>query len=118
MERKNAGNIHLYGNGMFREYRAGYNFNDPDTILTTHDTWNTVDTTTFSFNGPFLTGELVQNDFQFGAGDTLFSLAFRHDSTGLNQIATMVRSTNLGANWKELPVPRTNRVTNHEYFAG
>jgi photosystem II stability/assembly factor-like uncharacterized protein len=112
VERIHIGNIHSYGNGMFREYRAGYNFNDPDTILTTLDNWNTVDTTTFSFNGPFLSGDLVQTDFEFGAGDTLTTLAYRYDSTGLNQVATMVRSTNLGANWTELAVPRTNRITN------
>jgi hypothetical protein len=106
LEELHCGNMHPYGNGMFREYRAGYNFNDPDTIITT-----------FTWDGPFLKGDLSRGYFYFGAGDTLFNLAFRYDSTGINQIATIVRSSDLGANWIELPVPRTNRISNSQYFS-
>jgi photosystem II stability/assembly factor-like uncharacterized protein len=112
VEQRPGGNMHPYGNGMWREYRAGYNFNDPDTILTTLDNWNTMDTATFTWNGPFLKGDLTHGNFEFGAGDTLVSFAFRYDSTGINQIFTMVQSTDLGENWYEIPVPSTNRITN------
>ena len=109
-ERIHNGYIKPYGNGMWREWIPGYYFYDPDTILTTLDNWNTVDTSTFTWNGPFLKGDLMKGIFSFAGGDTLISLAARYDSTGFNQIATLVRSTDLGANWSELPVPRTNRI--------
>ncbi len=112
---KQTGDIYPSGPGMFRQYIPARNFYDPapdpDTILTTYDNWNTADTATFSWNGPFLTESLARGTFMVGGGDTLFSLAYRHDSTGVNQIATLVRSTDLGKNWTELPVPRTNRMT-------
>jgi photosystem II stability/assembly factor-like uncharacterized protein len=106
-----TGDIYPSGPGMFREYLQAKNSNEPDTILTTKDDWTTADTSTFTWNGPFLTGSLIRGAFMVGAGDTLFSLAYRYDSTGVNQIATLVRSTDLGKNWAELPIPRTNRIT-------
>ena len=99
---------------MFREIRGGANSNEPDTILTTHNDWATSDTSLCTFNGPFLNGDLHILDFYFGPGDTLACLAFRNDSTGTNsytgtdEIPTVVRSTDLGLNWEELPVPRTH----------
>ena len=105
---------HSYGNGMFREIRFVANNNVPDTILTTHDDWATSDTALFTLNGPFLNGDLLPSYFYFGPGDTLAYSAFRYDSTGTNpisgynEIPTVVRSTDLGLHWEELPVPRTH----------
>ncbi len=103
---------HSYGNGMFREIFGGAKSNDPDTIVTTYNDWATSDTSLCTLNGPFLNGDLVPEYFYFGPGDTLAFLAYRYDSAGTNQysdeIPTVVRSTDLGLNWEELPVPRTH----------
>jgi Secretion system C-terminal sorting domain len=105
---------HSYGNGMFQEIHAGANNNIPDTILTTYNDWATSDTSHYTLNGPFLNGDLHISNFYFGPGDTLAYLAFRYDSTGTNpitttdEIPTVVRSTDLGLTWEELPVPRTH----------
>ncbi len=112
-ERQYPGGMHPYGNGMWREWRVGYNntgiFNKvPDTILTTLDNWSTVDTTTFFWgsNWNFRPSGII-----YGDGDTLFSFGYSFDSVD-NQIATMVRSTDLGGQWTELSVPQTNRIAN------
>ncbi len=111
---RGTGDGHSYGNGMFREHRQGGKNNVPDTILTTHNDWATSDTSLYTLNGPFLKGDLIPSYFHFGPGDTIAYLAFRYDSTGNNpytgtdEIPTVVRSTDLGLNWEELPVPRTH----------
>jgi hypothetical protein len=112
--RSTTGGGHSYGNGMFRENHGGANNNVPDTILTTYNNWATFDTSLSTLNGPFLKGDLVAQNFYFGPGDTLAWLAFRNDSAGTNplsgtdEIPTVVRSTDLGLTWEELPVPRSH----------
>ena len=103
------------GTECSEKFGLGANSNsEPDTILTTHDDCATSDTSLCPLKGPFLHGDLHISYFYFGPGDTLACLAFRYDSTGTNsytgtdEIPTVVRSTDLGLNWEELPVPRTH----------
>ncbi len=44
-----------------------------------------------------------------GIGDTLAFLGYRIDSDDIYANVMMARSTDLGAHWSELPIPRTSK---------
>ncbi len=92
-----------YGNGMFRSFIA------PNTIYTTHDNWSTSDTTHMTLDGPFLDTAVHVYSLMYGIGDTLAFLGYRMDSDDIYANVMMARSTDLGAHWSELPIPRTSK---------
>jgi photosystem II stability/assembly factor-like uncharacterized protein len=99
---------HSYGDSMFRV------FNAPDQIFTTHDNWNTWDTTTIALNGPLADTSFHAYEIFFGSGDTLAVEGWRwKDTTDYHASVAMAFSTDFGANWSELPVPKNNGI----YFA-
>jgi Secretion system C-terminal sorting domain len=99
---------HSYGDSMFRV------FNAPSEIFTTHDNWSTWDTTLIALNGPLADTSFHAYMTFFGSGDTLAIEGWRwKDSTDYNASVAMAFSTDFGANWSELPVPKNNGI----YFA-
>lgn len=95
---------HSYGGGMFRV------FSPPNTIFTTHDNWDTIDTTFISENGPLADTSFSPGGLIFGNGDTLAIEGARWDKTDFNHSIAMAFSTDLGAHWTELPLPRENGI--------
>jgi photosystem II stability/assembly factor-like uncharacterized protein len=95
---------HSYGGGMFRVFSA------PATIFTTHDNWETNDTTFISYNGPLVDTSFSPGEIIFGNGDTLAILGARWDKTDFSHSMAMALSTDLGAHWTELPLPRNNGI--------
>lgn len=95
---------HSYGSGVFRV------FSSPATIFTTHDNWDTNDTTFISYNGPLVDTSFSPGEIIFGNGDTLAILGARWDKTDFNHSMAMALSTDLGVHWTELPLPRENGI--------
>ncbi len=94
-----------YGDSMFRL------FNSPSEILTTHDNWNTWDTTYIASNGPLADTSFHPYAFFFGAGDTLAIEGWRwKDLTDYHASLAMAFSTDFGMRWNELSVPQNNGI--------
>jgi photosystem II stability/assembly factor-like uncharacterized protein len=94
-----------YGNSMFRL------FNSPNEIFTTHNNWNSWDTTYIASNGPLADTSFHSYAFFFGSGDTLTIEGWRwKDSTDFHASLAMALSTDFGAHWNELSVPRNNGI--------
>jgi Secretion system C-terminal sorting domain len=85
-------------------------FSPPNTIFTTHDNWDTIDTTFISENGPLADTSFSPGGLIFGNGDTLAIEGARWDKTDFNHSIAMALSTDLGAHWSELPLPRENGI--------
>jgi hypothetical protein len=97
---------HSYGDSMFRT------FIDPGTMLTTHDNWNTVDTSLVAS----LDTSIHPFFFLLGEGDTLACVAYQWDTSDSNQSVAMARSTDLGADWTELPLPSNIKIVPYPYI--
>jgi len=113
VQRPNNGIVaRAYGHGMFREYIPSLYFpsrhNKPDTILTTHDDWNNTDTSLTNINGPFSDPSVNMYSAIFGNGDTIWVIGYRWDTYHRYRSVMIARSSNLGADWSELPVPSNN----------
>ncbi len=94
-----------YGDSTFRL------FNSPDEIFTTHNNWNTWDTTYISSNGPLADTSFHPYAFFFGSGDTLAIEGWRwKDLTDYHASLAMAISTDFGTNWNELAVPQNNGI--------
>ena len=93
VEEQGIGAPYDYGNSMFRTYLY------PNMILTTHDNWNTIDTSLITFNGTFPDYALDVTSWMFGVGDTLTVMGNSNGSI------KMAQSTDLGAHWSALPLP-------------
>ena len=102
-----SSSYHSYGNGMFRVFKP------PVTIFTTHDNWATNDTTLMVQNGPLLDTSFSPGVLIFGNGDTLAIEGLRWDSIDTHRSMALALSTDMGAHWRELPVPKNNGI----YFA-
>ncbi len=104
----NGDACHSYGGGMFRV------FNAPGQIFTTQDNWSTWDTTLMASDGPLSDTSFHPVTMFFGSGDTLAIEGWRwKDSTDYHASVAMAFSTDFGAHWSELPVPKNNGI----YFA-
>ncbi len=112
---------HSYGDSMFRL------FTYPATIMTTHDNWDTRDTTLISWAGPLQDTSFHFLQFFFSNGDSIAIEGYRWDREDIHSSLAMILSTDLGKHWSELPIPPNNGVTsfantdldwNHMVLAG
>lgn len=103
--------FHSYGNGMFRLF-APPQFSNSGLLYTTHNNWGTADTTDITLNGPFLDANVSPYNLIFGDGDTLAIPGTRWDSTHTHLATMMALSSDLGANWSELPLPPNIGISN------
>jgi hypothetical protein len=94
-----------YGDSTFRI------FSFPTSIFTTHDNWNTWDTTHISLNGPLGDTSFHQYHFLFGPGATIAIIGWRwYPPANKHASLAMALSSDLGATWRELEVPRENGI--------
>jgi hypothetical protein len=94
-----------YGDSMFRV------FIEPDTILTTHNNWNSSDTTYIAQNGPLADTGFHSTYFTFGGDDTIAIEGTRWGGTHDYHRSTAIAfSSDLGSHWKELDVPQNNNI--------
>ena len=98
--------FHAYGNGVFRLFSPPSIINAPGTMFTTHDNWTTADTSYILLNGPFMDTNVYPYALVFGSGDTIAIIGNRWDSTHTHFSVMMAISSDLGANWLELPLPK------------
>ncbi|HWF43903.1 MAG TPA: hypothetical protein VG537_04600, partial [Candidatus Kapabacteria bacterium] len=94
-----------YGASMFRVLM------NPDTILTTHNNWNSSDTTYIAQNGPLADTSFHSTYYAFGGGDTIVIEGWRWGGImDYHMSSAIAFSSDLGAHWKELGVPRNNNI--------
>ena len=95
----NATFFHSYGSGMFRLFAA------PDTIFTTRNNWDTIDTTVFMLSDTLRNPNVKLVNFVFSGADSITEVCVLLDSTQTHYSLLTTSSSDLGEHWEILPMP-------------
>ena len=110
--RQNGDWAHAYGADMFRIFSISTSRTTQDTLYTTHNNWQTIDTFSFVLNGPFLDTDVTPSGMIFGGEDTLAIVGYRWNPAHTQPALMMALSPDLGTNWTEVPLPPNIRMEN------
>ncbi len=100
MQFSGAESYHSYGNGMFRAFKM------PNTLYTTSNNWDSIDTTAITMDGPLSDNSVMPYSLLFGQGDTFTMVCYRSDSTDTHFFILLAQTTDGGNHWIKLPLPR------------